>query len=234
MRLSKIFESLTHGTLAGLAIANTSIGEISPDNYPRLITLINAGLLDLYTQFNLRTRDITIQLWDGQSIYPLHSDYAESNTTSGYTKHILDGTVVHPFNDNIIVIDEVYDEIGDRVPLNDLSQEFSVFTPSPHEIQVPYANRENILSLVYRATPDIIDTSLLDPSSEEVDLPYQYLQALTYFIAWQMHTPIDGADNPKGMLYQSNYLSAIRLLKDTGNTMRDNFTNQRFEANGWL
>jgi len=234
MRLSKIFEHLTHNTLANLSIGNDDIGEVSPDKYPKLITLVNAGLIDLYTRFALRTRDITIQLSDGKNIYPLTSDFAESNLTSLENKYILDSTTVYKFTDDIISIDEVYNEIGERVPLNDINHADSVFTPSPSVLQVPYANRQNILAVLYRALPDEIEISLLDPSIEEVDLPYHFLEALTSFIAWKMYTPLDGPENPKGRIHQGNYLAAIQVIERTNTGIEDTFTNTRFEVNGWL
>lgn len=234
MRLSKIFDHLTHISLANLSIGQDDIGEVSPDNYPKLITLVNAGLIDLYTRFALRTRDITIQLFDGKNIYPLTTDFAESNLESIETKHILDGTTVYPFTNDIISIDAVYNELGGTIPLNDLTQESSVFTPSSSVLQVPYSSRENVIIVVYRALPDAISTGLLDPSTEEVELPYHFIEALTSFIAWKMYTPLDSADSPQGKIHQGNYLSAITVIERTNTSIEDNFTNQRFEVNGWL
>ena len=234
MHLSKIFEHLTHNTLSNLSIGHDDIGEVSPDKYPKLITLVNAGLIDLYTRFALRTRDITLQLSDGQNIYPLRSEFAESNLESIETKYILDNTTVFKFTDDIISIDDVYDEIGNRIPLNDINKDNSVFTPSPSVLQVPYTSRENILAIVYRALPDEISIGVIDPSQEEVDLPYHFLEALTSFIAWKMYTPIDGAENPKGRIHQGNYLAAIQVIERTNTGIEDNFTNTRFEDNGWL
>ena len=234
MRLSKIFEHLTHNTLSNLSIGHDDIGEVSPDKYPKLITLVNAGMIDLYTRFALRSRDITIQLFDGKNMYPLHTDFAESNLESVETKYILDGTTVFQFNDDIISIDEIYNEVGGRIPLNDLHSEFSVFTPSPSVIQVPYTDRENTISLIYRALPDEISIGVIDPSQEDVDLPFHFLEALTSFVAWKMYTPIDGVENPKGRIHQGNYLAAIQVIEHTNTGIEDNFTNTRFEDNGWL
>lgn len=234
MRLSKIFEHLTHNTLANLAIGNDDIGEVSPDKYPRLITLVNAGLIDLYTRFALRSRDITVQLNDGQNIYPLTSAYAESDQISMETKYILDATTFYKFTDNIISIDDIYNEAGQRIPLNDFHVDSSIFTPSPSVIQVPYTNRENIIAIVYRALPDDIGIDILDPSIVEVELPYHFLEALTSFVAWKMYTPIDGAENPRGLVHQSNYISAIGVIERTNTGIDDNFTNTRFEESGWL
>jgi len=234
MRLSKIFEHLTHNTLSNLSIGHDEIGEVSPDKYPKLITLVNAGLIDLYTRFALRTRDITLQLSDTQNIYPLLSENAESNATVGPTKYILDATTYFKFTDNIISIDEVFNEIGQRVPLNDSERPSSVFTPSHAVLQVPSTNRENILAIVYRALPDEISIGTLDPSVEEVDLPFHFLEALTSFIAWKMYTPIDGAENPHGRIHQGNYLAAIQVIERTNTGIEDNFINNRFEDSGWL
>ena len=234
MLLSRIFEHLAYNTLSQLSVGGTDIGGVSIDNYPRLITLVNAGLVDLYTQFPLRTRDLTLQLQEAQNIYPLTSAYAESNTGSIEVKYILDGTSIYKFTDNILSIDNVYNEIGEEVPLNNLNEPLSVFTPSVTELQVPYLERENMLSLVYRATPDIIDLSLLDPTLEEVDLPYHFMDAITSYVAWKMYTPIDSAENPKALSHQSQYISAINLIKQTGSSIEDTFTNNRFEVNGWL
>lgn len=233
MRLSRIFEHLTHNTLANLAVGDAAIGEVSPDKYPKLITLVNAGLLDLYTRFPIRTRDLTLQLSDGQNIYPLLAIYAESDPAIE-TKYILDSTSVYKFTDNILSIDEVYNEIGESVPLNDAHNPDSVFTPSAAELQVPYVSRENMLSVIYRATPDIIGIDVVDPSNEEVDLPYHFMEAITSFIAWKMYTPIDGSENPKGIQYLSAYLAAIKIIKDTGTAIEDSFSNTRFGDNGWV
>lgn len=236
MRLSKIFEHLTHNTLANLSIGNDDIGEVSPDKYPKLITLVNAGLIDLYTRFALRTRDITLQLSDTQNIYPLTSEYAESNTESVETKYILDAATYYKFTDNIISIDEVFNEIGQRVPLNDSERPSSVFTPSHAVLQVPSTSRENVLAIVYRALPDEISTGVLDPSVEEVDLPFHFLEAITSFIAWKMYTPLDGGDarDARGPVHQGNYLQAIQTIERTNTGLEDNFINNRFEDSGWL
>ena len=234
MRLSTIFEHLTHGPLSNLAVGQGIPGEVAQASLPKLITLVNAGLVDLYTRFALRTRDITVQLSDGKNIYPLTSDFAESNTESVETKYILDGTSVYPFTDDIISIDEVYNELGTRIPLNDYHAAGSVMTPEPSVIQVPYTNRENMLAIIYRALPTKISTSLLDPSIEEVTLPYHFMEALISFVAWKMYTPIDGGESPQGMLHQGNYLKALSVISQTNTGIEDAFTNQRFEVNGWL
>lgn len=233
MKLSRIFEHLTHVTLSKLAVGGADAGAVKLGDYPQLITLTNAGLLDLYTRFPIRTRDLTLQLSDGQNIYPLLAIHAESNAAIE-TKYILDSTSVYKFTDNILSIDEIYNELGQPVPLNDSNREDSVFTPSAYELQVPYANRENMLSVIYRAIPDIIDLAALDTDLVEVDLPYHFMEAITSFIAWKLYTPIGSNEDPRSLQYLSSYLAAIKVIKDTGTSIEESTSNSRFGDNGWV
>jgi len=235
MKLSLIFERLTNDTLTQLSIGGIEQGAVNLPSYPQLIVLTNGALLDLYTRFALMTRELTLQLQEGVVVYNLTSDFAESNTASSEpVKYIIDGTTVHKFTDNIISIDGVYDELGDEVPLNNLNHELSVFTPSPTELQVPYAVAENILSLIYKAAPDIISPAILEPADVEVPIPYHFLDAITAYVAWKLYTPISTGETNTGNIYHSNYLAAVKLISDTGALIKEVHTNQRFSNNGWV
>ncbi len=234
MKLSRIFEHLTYNTLANLSLGGLDAGAVNLNDYPRLITITNAGMLDLYTRFNLRTREIALKYQEGQTLYPLTIDYAESNSSSALTKYIIDGTVTHPFTDNIIAIDNVYDELGEDIPLNDVTEKCSVFTPSVTELLSPCSNGTNTIILMYRATPDIIDIATTDLTSIEVDLPYTFMDAITSFIAWKIYTPIDQGESAKGNIHRANYLAAVQLLNTTNSIIQEAHANQRFGENGWV
>lgn len=234
MLLSRIFEHLTHVTLSQLALSGSDIGQVDMDDYPQLITLTNSGMLDLYTRFPLRMRELPLQLQEGQTIYELHSDYSESSGTIP-PLYITDGTLLHPFTDNILTIDQVYDEIGDPLPLNDLNQPNSVFTPSNTTLQVPLANKENSLAIIYRALPDVIDITTQNPTSVDVDLPPQFLNAIASFIAWKLYTPMGGEGNIAiSNSFLADYLNQIKLIEDKGAVITDVYTNTRFEENRWV
>lgn len=234
MLLSRIFEHLTYVTVPQLSISGAASGAVNPDDYPKLITVTNAGLVDLYTRFQLRTRELPLQLQEGKTIYKLHSDYAESNTASTETvKYIVDGTVIHPFIDNIIVIDQVFDEIGNELPLNDAALANSVFTPSQIELQVPQANSANMLAVLYRALPDIIPTSTTNLATIEVDLPVHFLDALTNYMAWKLLVALDRVDAQPGAQSHANYLESINIIELKSVVVVDNYSNQRFGENGW-
>ena len=149
-------------------------------------------------------------------------------------KYIIDGTTVHKFTDNIINIDAVFNELGVELPLNDLSNAASVFTPSLTELQVPFVQAENMLSLIYKAAPDIISPAILEPASVEVPIPYHFLDAVTAYIAWKLYTPMSTGETNTGNIYRANYLAAVKLIDDTGALIKEVHTNQRFHTKGWI
>lgn len=235
MKLSLIFERLTHDTLTQLSVGGTAQGAVNLPDYPKLIVLTNGALLDLYTRFSLMTRELTLQMQEGVSVYNLTSDFAESNTGSlEPIKYIIDATTIHKFTDNIISIDAVFNELGVEVPLNNLNDENSVFTPSPTELQIPFTDPENMLSIIYKASPDIIDPASLDPANVDAPIPYHFLDAISAYVAWKLYTPMDTGETNTGSIYRANYMAAIKLIDDTGALIKEVHTNQRFTDNGWI
>ena len=235
MKLSRIFERLTNDTLTQLSIGGIEQGAINLPSYPQFIVLTNGALLDLYTRFSLMTRELTLQMQEGIAVYNLTSDFAESNTASSEpVKYIIDATTIHKFTDNIISIETVFNELGVELPLNDLNNELSVFTPSATELQITSPNPDNMLSLIYKAAPDIISPAELDPANVEVPIPYHFLDAITAHIAWKIYTPMSTGETNTGNIYRANYLAAVKLIDDTGALIKEVHTNQRFHTNGWI
>lgn len=239
MLLSKIFNSLTHGELSEIKIGGADTHGIIANDYPRIINIINMGLVELYTRFPLNTREITLQLYEQITIYNLTSDYAESNIISTQPiKYILDADPVSNFTDDILLIKHVYEETGNEFPLNDLDAELSVFTPTPTTLQVifPSNGDENTISIIYRAAPVDIPLTITDPDSVEVQLPIQYLEALTSYVAYKIINPrsngAEGAGEFTG--YNAKFESIVQNIKTLGIVNLDNTQNQKLEKNGWL
>ena len=165
MILLDLFKDLTYGELAQLKIGNLVPGEheseLDPTRYEQVLTWVNLGLKELYKRFFLSSKEIYIQQHVEISVYVLDSKYAQTNTDSPIPiedRYIMD-TVDAPFQDDILKIEEVYDEDGNRLPLNDITEPTSVFTPSYRSIQIPEPNDENSLSVQYRAShPRVIYT----------------------------------------------------------------------------
>jgi len=236
MLLSKILDTLTYGELSQLAIGGLTTGGIQSNDYPQMLSAINMAMLEIYKRFDIKSSELTLQLSNDISVYNLTTDHAESNTAATGEQYILDGDTVEKFTDNILLITHVYQENGDELALNDLDRDDSVYTPTDTTIQVPYPDDENILAIIYRAIPDDIDVEgMAHPDSVVVNLPYQYLAALTAYTAYRIFS---GMPNGEGFVDAKNQLTlfegACNLLEHKGVIMKEQNANTKFEDGGWV
>lgn len=236
--LQDIFHDLTTGEFAQLSVGGKKKGSIEPDDYPTLIPHINLAMIDLYTKFNLRQRELQIDLIDWMSMYKLHSDYAYSSPVEppdGYPKYISD-TPESPFTDDIIRIDEVFNEDGSHVALNQPEVEGGVFTPRYNVLQVPQAIGGATIFLNYRARPDLIPIDVTDPSQVEIELPMSHRSALLFYVASRVFTSVTGQDTSAiGNEYRVKYFEEVNQITQLNLNLEDSTQlNRRIYNRGWV
>lgn len=248
MNLKEIFDQLTYGELSQLSIGGNEAGKIDCDNYDRVLPHVNLGLMALYKRFPLKEGMVKIQLAAPRTDYPIHSQYAVSNTYSGEpVKFVLD-SVNAPFTDDINKIERVYAESGYEFVLNDLDNEYALVTPTATMLRVPEVIvgppvelddllKTSTLKIAYRASHRLIinDEGSLDPEDEEIELPYTHLEALLLFIAARMHTPVGMTDQGNtGNLYLQKYEMACQQIEQQNLRVDQGSQSTRFQRNGWV
>lgn len=248
MKLSEIFKQLSYGELSQLNVGGSGSGAIADADYDRLVSCINLGLTALHTRFPLKRKTLSLKVVPGQSIYRLHSDFATSNDESEEAvKYILD-SADDPFLDDILKVEAVFTAEGVELVLNSRGNSKSVFTPShgvltlPADIHSPTGSTESIYlteSVVvdYRANHPIMadGVGMYLGDTVEVDLPYQYLQPLLYFVASRLHNPL-GMSNEfhMGNSFAAKYELACREL-ETHNVGIDQLGDTaKFSNRGWV
>lgn len=235
MLLSEFFDQLTLGELAQVSIGGKPKGEISQSDYPTIIGHINLGLTRLHTRFLIREDELFIQQYDHIAEYVLDPKYAQTNTGSAEPYKYIADTVANPFLDNVLRIERVYDENGAEVPLNDSQVENSVYTPNYRTIQIPTANSNNSISVVYRGNHPKIDRYTIDLSAVSIELPPSFYEALLYFVASRVHAPMGPTElGSESNNYFMKYEAACQTLERYNMLHEDNETNTRLEMNGWV
>ena len=233
--LSELFDYLSSGEFAQLSIGGLKEGGIRELDYPRLINLTNLGLLEIYKRLPLKVRELRLDLQDGVSNYKLHTDhaYTDPNSTddTDYPKWLID-SAANPFTDDVLFIQEVYDELGNELPLNDDYEDDSVFTPIYDTIQVPYARADITLAVIYRASPTKISNATTDPTSVRVSIPDQLIDALAAFIAYKVTAPLTDESDSKFSF--SAFEASIARVKKYGLENYENTTNQKLWRKGWV
>jgi len=236
MKLIDIFKDLTYGELQGLHIGNLipdeQENEPDPRQYEQIISYLNLGLTELYKRFFLLSKEIYIQEYSQIATYLLHSDFALTNVDSVEDPKYIVDTDADPFVDNILKIEEVYDEEGVKLPINDVNEELSVYTPTYRSVQIPYPDDANTFSVQYRAScPPVIYTFSMDAELIDVPCPNSLREALLYFIGSRAHR---GGNIEKSQAYWQMFKTSCADVKKEGLEVQVEPSNWRFDGRGWV
>lgn len=232
MKLSYIFNSLASGELKQLDMSDC--GEIKPKYNKELITHIKLALTALHTKFPLKTKEVFITEHEGISIYHLKRKYAATNTTSTEPVKYIADTEADPFVDDVLVIDSVYNELGETLYMNDDSAEWSVYTPNHLSIQLVLPVEGNTFSAIYRADHPPINPNV-DPDEEDIDLPEVYLQPLLYYVASRVYAGMNSQESwSTSINYKNMYELACTELAAQGIYNTEQTGNLHFESRGWV
>lgn len=203
MKLQEIFDQLTTGELSQLSIGGQAAGVIDESNWAKVLPHINLALTTLYKRFLIKEGRLLVELVPDRAVYTLKSQFSQANTRSReLVKYILDDAAA-PFKDDIVQITQVLVESNTDLSLNDTSDELSVIQTSATTLRVPLkiVNKDkdlpdwlktDTLQVVYQADASriTIPAGFFDPSRVEVELPYGYLEALGYFVASRVTSPM--------------------------------------------
>ena len=240
MNLKDIFKDLSYGELQGLAIGNLipddNESEPDPKSYKQIMSHINRALTKIYSRFLLSSKEIYIEQSESIAEYILDKRYAQANTASPIAlvdRYIADSTA-YPFEDDVLKIEQCFDEEGGLLFLNDPTEEFSLYTPSFRSIQMPYPNEFNTVAVQYRAShPRLEYTPDEDAEDILVAVPESLYEALLYYVAYRASPQsIGGVDGAQTFLQL--YEQACQGVEKQGLYIQAETANWRFDAKGWV
>lgn len=234
MRLSYIFEQLTYGELSQLSLGGSDNIGIQASDYVSIMPYINLALTELYKRFDLKTSEVIIQQYDEIQLYTLHSDYAETNIASQKPyKYIMD-SVYQPFLDDVLKIENVSNEDGEELYLNDSTAVWTINTPAFNVIQIPYPEKENILLVTYKANHKIISVDdITDPADMEIEIPHTLLEALLYYIAHRKYANLHTENDPEVNNLLAKFEASCARVNSLGLLNDDNTVNTKLDNNSW-
>jgi hypothetical protein len=232
MVLSEIFEHLNYGELSQLSIGTANDGAIAVADYPKIISYLNMALLVLHTRFPLIEKQLIVQQYDHITKYNMEYKYALTSGSSETYKYITD-SITNPFLDDVLSIEEVFNELGEALPLNDSAEDTSLYTPQPKVLQIPQPVSTNATIVLYRARHPTIIATGVDPDIEEVELPYQLLEACLFYIAYRAQSGI-AAGSKTEISFLTKFENAVAQVIRDGLIHPENNTNTRSEINGWV
>jgi len=247
--LQDLFDDLAYGELSNVALGNSDLETITEKSYPKVVSAINLGLVEIYKRLNLRQGKVKLHQYTGLTTYYLRSEFADTADAMGDETY-LEQTDEAPFTDDVIKVRSAVDSAGNKVHINDAKYPADLFTPSfdTIEIAAPSSSLVNadgttrtsvdVFTLSYQAKyPKIIIKPNFKPSTYKLYIPDVIEEPLLIYVAYKMfRKPVKiakGEVNPSTtlMIEFENSMKKIELLNldiDV-NDERD-----RFSANGWV
>jgi len=241
--LHDILTDLTYGEFAHLNLGRfrpeEQESEPDPKSYAQLSSWVNLGLKAIYSKFWLAKEELTLTLDSTIDTYVLSFDYAASNGASSQPVKYITDTGADPFPDNVLKIEEVWDDDATvtslmQLFLNDTSEDLSLFTPSYRSLKIILPTEYTTLTVKYRAAHEkIVYAADMDPADIEIVIPHPLHEALLWYIASRGFASLGGDQGAEGNDYYRKYEARVQSVKDWGFEISNETQNWRFRDNGW-
>lgn len=189
------------------------------DDKKAIIGFLNMGILEIHKRF---------VLWQAEALLTMVADTYEY-TLDGTDPNVAMSLADHDF----LQVDEVYDDDGESLSINDESDPMGVATPRWNVIEIPpiglTVNAE--LSLIYRASP-----KFLVHEKQEIPLPPQFFEALFHYVGYRGHGSVksnernDGANNT----HYKRFENSCARVKLEGLYTEDSLNSSKFEDRGFV
>jgi hypothetical protein len=232
MFLTEIFDQLTYGELGQINIGGATMGEIVSNNYPAMVSHLNTGLTRIHTRFDLKEGEVIIQQYEEITDYILRPKYTMSTGTAP-NKYIVD-SVALPFADDILKIEQAFDEEGKEIALNRPGDDFSYFTPGFDTLQIPEPNNSNATSVIYRARHAKISSVDIDPDTTLIDIPEAFMEPIVYFMASRVFSSRGSTEfGNESAMHFARYDAACVALETYGAINKTIDEGSHFVRGGW-
>lgn len=238
MNLQECLDRLARGKISNLSLCER--GEVKEAFIPKVIDAVNDGIIKLYSAFPIKEKELLVELLEGKTNYELTSEHSWRNQDmtvdpqdfDHWNYYIID-TDENPFEDDILQILEIWDDLERKRPLNDPDSPLSVFTPERNLIIVNQAIKGRVLNIVYRAKHALLTE---DDLETEIDIPEILYSPLMSYAAYSLHNDLNTENAvSNGSKYFTEYQNAINEINLLGLFTPDKLISDfKFIKRGWV
>ena len=234
MILQECLDKLARGKLSNLAICTG--GKVKDEHRQKVIDAINEALNRLHTILPLKEKSLIIEMTESRTEYPLTSEHSLRHETGdiydSYDLYIRDSEFF-PFEDDILNIIEVWDDLDRKRPINDPENPLSVFTPEHNTLNVNFTSDVRVLNVIYRARHKLLT---LENLADKVELPSNLEGALLSYVAYLIHGDMNTQEAvANSQKYHAEYQMIINELQQYGTLNPDKLVlDRKFIGRGWV
>ena len=217
-KVQDFIASLAYGTLKNLheSIVDNKTHTVKESAIPEIIHWLNEGLTSIHTTYEIKDV-VSVHIHESRTLYPIRSEYNMS--LEEYLKlqppyeRFLWKNLEEEYNNNLMQVVLVTTHEGVKLPLNDASNMFSVFTPEYDVLQLPVNLLGGVLDVVYRAKHPEVKYEENTP----IKLPPLLYDALANYIAYKIHSGMNTDLSVKNAeKYLQEYTSIINHAIENG------------------
>lgn len=234
MLLSELLDLISYGEVSQVKLGGGADGVIEEKEYPRFVSYVNQGMIDLHKRFPLVRGEIIVAQQTGLELYPLLFANALTNVTSGPVKYILD-TAVEPFIKDVLKIEQVFNMSDDvEYTLNDSKDTNTIITPTYNTLKVfePVAGVN--MRVKFRSSCERISPLDLDTQTVDLIIPPQLETPLATYVTSRAMAAIPALGEYKeSQELMSRYNRMCAMIRLDNAILKDADTNTKLVDNGW-
>jgi len=202
MRLQEILE----------IIKNTELKQIivGEDN-DQVLSLLNLALIDIYGRFDILQEEQLITMHENQTRYRLLDK----------SQRLL--RVIGKWYKN--------QDFAEELPINDINDSRSVFTPTPYVLHVPNPIDGEILSCIVSVTPPYITKQNID--TIDFIIPPQLLECITSYMGYRAYLSVNGDNQYEHTSLYQRYQRACNDVRLRGLVHFSIMTNEKALHSGF-
>ena len=231
MLVSDLLTLIANSDAKSFGLVDKGKFQIKEEAYPFINVCLNRALRKIFTDFCLIQREVIIKSREQYDRYFLRSEHSIINDDPSVAKYLID-TDDEPFDDKLVKILRVTDELHNKYQLNVVGAEFSILTPEYDCIEIEHPEKELAYSVIYQACCDRFDFSSI---SENINVPVYVEEALIFYMQYLIANKQSNAvSQQKAQLLLMRYNEEVQTLLSTGklgNTTT--YQNNLFELKGW-
>jgi len=236
--IKAIFDLLAEGEFSHMNLKQKHTGGLAEEEYPAIVGHINLGLIELYKRFNFAQDELKLHTCPETKIYYLRLDRFGLIENMNYQIY-LEENPDNSFDNNILEITNVYNAIGDDLPLNDRRALMVIETINFDTLRITPVTASEILSIRYKASyPKINVDEDFDPSTCMLHIPDVIVEPLLFYVASRVYKSMgsndSGQDADKSMTYVQKYELACQKIDTFGLDTQINDARTNFDEGGFV
>ena len=217
MYVSDYLSYITSGEIKQLAVSD--IGTTAPTaaqiaNKTALINFINLANLELHKKFALISKELVFTDVLPNSSHAIPVDFLFAVSAS-----YKDGTEIAINNEKTNIIEDV-------------DYNVSILFPTPFQMLIKGTDKDarDDISLVYIAAP-----SKATATTDFLDLPEIYTEALLDYVAYKAHASVSGDMKAENNTYYLRFIESVKNIRITGLSNSDNLdSNTKLTDRGFV